>query len=184
MLRRMTLRSTIFGLVSMALALSACGDDGGSTDDGGSPTTSTTAAQTDSSTGDAPGTTDGSSGDSTSADSTGRDSSTTDGGSDSSGGSTAGSDSGDTGDTGDTGSESSGTTGGEFDVPGCGTCPNGTICLANESFQTEYECVPIPRECEGEIDCECGEQLCEEPFVACFDPPDEPNSLSCICIAC
>lgn len=182
MLRRMTLRSTIFGLVSMAFALSACGDDEGSTDDGGSPTTSTTAAQTDSSTGDEPGTTDGSSGgDSTSADSTGRDSSTTDGGSDSSGGSTAGSDSGDTGDT---ESESSGTTGGEFDVPGCGTCPSGTICLANESFQTEYECVPIPRECGGEIDCECGEQLCEDPFVACFDPPDEPNSLSCICIAC
>ena len=184
MLRRMTLRSTIFGLASMALALPACGDDGGSTGDGGSPTTSTSVGQTDSSTGDAPGTTDGSSGgDSTSADSTGRDSTTTDGGSDSSdsGGSTAGSDSGSTGDT---GSESTGTTGGEFDVPGCGTCPSGTICLANEAFQTEYECVPIPRECGGEIDCECGEQLCEDPFVACFDPPDEPNSLSCICIAC
>lgn len=177
-------------VAALSLAGFGCSDDtpsGDGASDGDSSTGSnatgggTTAADTAADT-----TGGGGSGDTTAgpADSTGTPGTTastdgSDSGSDS--GSTAGSDSGDSGST--AASDSSGSTGGGFEVMGCGSCNEGEVCRANLSFQTEYECVPIPEACEAEANCDCAMSVCEDPFVACDEPP-EKNSISCICIAC
>ncbi len=168
--------------LGFAMALVGCGDDATSSDtttagdSTGTPTTGSPTSAGDTST----PSTSGSATDS-GAESTGPGATTQ---VDSSGGEATG-----TGTTsGDSGTDSGTTDGGESSSGGqvignCGVCAANEICVAFEAFMTTYECRPLPAACMGDVDCDCASSLCEDPFVACFDPP-EPDQLSCICIAC
>jgi hypothetical protein len=114
------------------------------------------------------------------------------GDSDGTSGSTSGETGGTTGATTDVTGESSGSgSSGESGsgsstgatVDDCDACGANEVCVENQAQIVTYECRPLPDACDGDVDCECGMELCEDPFVACNDQPD-PMHLACICIAC
>ncbi|MBL4689223.1 MAG: hypothetical protein JKY37_31815 [Nannocystaceae bacterium] len=183
----MSFRDLILGLGIVGLCgplLAACGDDTSS--DGGNDTTSASTstqgsmATTTTTSTAAESSSDGPSvQDSTGANSSGDTSGDTSGGTE---GDTASS-SGSTDASAGTDESSSDSTSGGFEVEGCNSCNAGEVCRGNFSFQSEYECVPIPKTCVGKANCDCAASLCVDPFVACDEPPHD-NAISCICIAC
>jgi hypothetical protein len=173
---------------SFALAVAGCGDDGT-----GDPSADTTAGPGSSGSADGgpgPGTDTGSTapGDADASGTTMVADGTTvqtgessDGGTDGSGSDGSGSDTGASSSSSDDGASSSSE--GGMGLPECEVCEDDEVCVANQAFATTYECQPMPKACEDDVDCECGSSLCVEPYVGCFDPP-EASTLFCACIAC
>lgn len=172
--------------LTFVIASAGCGDDGG-----GDPTASTTETTAGPGTvgtaDDGPGPTTGSGGP-TAGDADGStmppddDGSSTGAPSDDSGSGTEGASSSSAGET-ETDAGSSSSTGGSTGIPECDACEDDEVCVAYQAFQTTYECHPMPKSCEGDVDCDCGAALCVEPYIGCFDPPEE-STLFCACIAC
>lgn len=171
-------------VISILTAPLGCGDDAGGADPtaGDDSTGGTMGALTSGSTGPGPGPGTESGGptqDDTSGTTAPSEEST-----DSGTGGTAETDTGssDASGSSDTGEASSSSDDG-MTIPGCEMCGDDEVCVVNQAFANEYVCQPMPAACEGDVDCECGSELCVDPFVGCFDPP-ESSTLFCACIAC
>lgn len=172
-----------------AIACAGCADDDSRAGDGSTGAGPTSAGPTSagptSAGDDAPGSTGGSA--TTGSDAEGTATSPGDAtAADTGTGSGPGSETGSGDDTGSSSGDASGSSGSTGDPPGnvqCDACGPDEVCVEYQAFVTTYECHPVPKACEGDVDCDCGASLCVEPYVGCFDPP-EASTLYCACIAC
>jgi hypothetical protein len=171
------MKTTALGSIGLifVLALAGCGDDGGGGGEtGDSSTGSATAPSTSSTMSTSSSTSE------TDSSSTGEPTSSTGTDTDTSTDTDTGTDTDPSTGTGSTESEGSSSTG--MMVDDCDACTEDQVCVEDQSFMNTYTCAPMPKACEGEVDCECGGQLCDETNV-CNDM-GPANMLTCICIDC
>jgi len=67
----------------------------------------------------------------------------------------------------------------------CELCPEGRVCVQNVAFGPEpgVVCEPLTPGCDPADPCACiGDQVCIQPFGACFNQPG--GDITCECINC
>ena len=70
-------------------------------------------------------------------------------------------------------------------VDNCDQCPEDRVCVQDVGFGPEpgAVCEPLPPGCDPATPCVClGEQVCQDPFSACFNQPG--GDITCECINC
>ena len=70
-------------------------------------------------------------------------------------------------------------------VDSCDQCPDGRVCVQNVGFGPEpgAVCEILPPGCDPATPCTClGDQVCKDPFGACFNQPG--GDITCECINC